>query len=265
MIVSRSSRLPRKKILLAVGDAICTALAMVAAVMLRLGWASGLDYLHARHTAILISWAVFILAFYIGGLYESERLQSLGKTVAAAMLSVSLGALLITGVFFAALSIEIGRGIFLGFAAFVLVAVVCMRLVYVAASRHGFMSQRCLIIGTTSEARKAIELIRLNAHANLRILGLIHCGNDRDRVGKFFDDYPVLGTLDTLERFVELYDIERLVLAAGQEAEPVLLRQLRSFRYRGIELVDFVALSEELAQEIPLDHIDDASRVDPGH
>ena len=82
-------------------------------------------------------------------------------------------------------------------------------------------------------------------------------GNDRDRVGKFFDEYPVLGTLDTLERFVELYDIERLILAAGPEAEPVLLRQLRSFRYRGIELIDFVALSEELAQEIPLDHIDD--------
>jgi exopolysaccharide biosynthesis polyprenyl glycosylphosphotransferase len=257
MIVSRSSRLPRKKLLLATGDAICTALAMVAAVMLRLGWSNGIEYLHARQTAILISWAVFVLAFYIGGLYESDKLQSLGKTVAAAMLSVSLGALLITGVFFAVLSIEIGRGIFLGFAVFVFVAVVCMRLIYVAASRHGFMSQRCLVIGTTSEARKAIELIRLNAHANLRILGLIHCGNDRDRVGKFFDDYPVLGTLDTLERFVELYDIERLVLAAGLDAEPVLLRQLRSFRYRGIELVDFVALSEELAQEIPLDHIDD--------
>ena len=129
---------------------------MVAAVILRLDWASGLDYLHARQTAILISWVAFILSLYIGGLYESERLQSLGKTVAAAMLSVFLGTLLITGVFFAALSIEIGRGIFLGFAAFVLVAVVSMRLVYVAASRHGFMSQRCLLIGTTSEARKAI-------------------------------------------------------------------------------------------------------------
>jgi exopolysaccharide biosynthesis polyprenyl glycosylphosphotransferase len=257
MIVSRSSRLPRKKLLLAMGDAICTALAMVAAVILRLGWTSGLDYLHARQTAILVSWTVFTLAFYIGGLYESERLQSLGKTVAAAVISVSLGALLITGIFFAALSIEIGRGIFLGFAAFVFVAVVCMRLIYMAATRRGFMSQRCLVIGTTSEARKAIELIRRNAHANLRIFGLIHCGNDHDRVGKFFDEYPILGTLDTLDRFVELYGVERLILAAGQEAEPVLLRQLRSFRYRGIELIDFVALSEELAQEIPLDHIDD--------
>jgi len=230
---------------------------MIGAVLLRLGWSGGLDYLQARLSAILMAWGVFVLAFYIGGLYESERLQSLGKTLAAAVISVSLGGVLITGVFYAALSIEIGRGIFLGFAAFVFVAVISMRMLYMAASRHGFMAQRCLIIGTTSEARKAIELIGQNAHANLRILGLIHCGNDRDRVGKFFDEYPVLGTLDALERFVDLYDIERLVLAAGQEAEPILLRQLRSFRYRGIELVDFVALSEELSQEIPLDHIND--------
>jgi exopolysaccharide biosynthesis polyprenyl glycosylphosphotransferase len=257
MIVSRSSRLPRKKILLFAGDAICSALAMIGAVLLRLGWSGGLDYLQTRLSAILMAWGVFVLAFYIGGLYESERLQSLGKTLAAAVISVSLGGVLITGVFYAALSIEIGRGIFLGFAAFVFVAVISMRMLYMAASRHGFMAQRCLIVGTTSEARKAIELIGQNAHANLRILGLIHCGTDRERVGKFFDEYPVLGMLDALERFVDLYDIERLILAAGQEAEPILLRQLRSFRYRGIELVDFVALSEELSQEIPLDHIND--------
>ena len=257
MIVARSSRLLRRKLVLVTGDAICSALAMVAAVVLRLGWTGGLEYLRAREAAIVMSWGVFILAFYIGGLYESDRLQSLGKTMAAAVISVSLGALLITGIFYAALSIEIGRGIFLGFAAFVFVAIVSMRLLYMAASRRGFMAQRCLIIGTTGEARKAIELIGQHGHANIRILGLIHCGNDRDRVGKFLDEYPVLGTLDTLERFVDLYDIGRLILAAGQDSESVLLRRLRSFRYRGIELIDFVTLNEELAQEIPLDHIND--------
>jgi exopolysaccharide biosynthesis polyprenyl glycosylphosphotransferase len=257
MIVARSSRLLRKKLLLVTGDTICCALAMVAAVVLRLGWTGGLEYLRAREAAIVMSWGVFILAFYIGGLYESDRLQSLGKTLAAAVISVSLGGLLITGIFYAALSIEIGRGVFLGFAAFVFIAIVSMRMLYVAASRRGFMAQRCLIIGTTGEARKAIELIGQYGHANIRIFGLIHCGNDRDRVGKFLDEYPVLGTLDTLERFVDLYDIGRLILAAGQDSEPVLLKRLRSFRYRGIELIDFVTLNEELAQEIPIDHIND--------
>jgi exopolysaccharide biosynthesis polyprenyl glycosylphosphotransferase len=37
----------------------------------------------------------------------------------------------------------------------------------------------------------------------------------------------------------------------------VLLRTLRPLRYRGVELLDFVSLYEELAREIPLEHIDD--------
>jgi exopolysaccharide biosynthesis polyprenyl glycosylphosphotransferase len=259
MIVSRTSRLPKKKLALGVVDSAFTALAMLAAVFLRLGPTEGLRYLEARQAGMVTAWAVFILSFYIGGLYESERLQSLGRTLAAAVISVALGTVLNTAVFFATakLQFELGRGVFLGFAVFVLVAIIVNRLLYLMATRRGFMSQRCLIIGTNGEARKVIDLVRNHSHAGLKILGLIHTGGERERVGKFYDEYPILGTLDTLEKFVELYDIERLILAASADVEPILLRKLRSFRYRGLALVDFVSLYEELAQEIPLDHIND--------
>src|SRR5436190_18659098 len=258
MIVSRSSRLPRKKILLAMADAVLTLLAMFAAVILRLRWTEGIIYLQSHEVTIVTSWVLFLLAFYVGGLYENDRLTRPGRMLAAAIISVSLGAVLNTAVFYATLSDQrLGRGIFLGFAAFVFVAVISMRLMYMMAARRGFMSQRCLIIGTNGEAHKVLDLIQEHPHIGLRVLGLIHCGPDRDCVGKFIEDYPVLGTLDTLEKFVHLYDIERLILAATAETEPALLRRLRSFRYRGLALVDFVSLFEELAQEIPLDHIND--------
>ena len=258
MIVSRTSWLPRKKILLAFGDAACTLLALVAAVILRLGLTEGPVYLHTHQFAIATSWAVFLLAFYVGGLYENDRLLRPGRTLAAAILSVSLGAVLVTSIFYATLTTEqIGRGVFLGFAAFVFVGVIAMRLMYVMASRRGFMSQRCLIIGTNGEAHHVLHLVEEHPHVGLRILGLIHSSGDKEKVGKFVGDYPVLGTLDTLEKFVQLYDIERLILAASAETEPALLRRLRSFRYRGLALVDFVSLYEELAYEIPLDHIND--------
>ena len=232
-------------------------MAMFVAVVLRLGWQGGLEYLHTHRHGVVLAWAVFLVAFYIGGLYEADRLQRLGRTLAAAIISVALGASLVTAIFYATLSLEIGRGIFLGFAVFVFVAVISMRMLYMAATRRGFMSQRCLIIGTDGEARKVIELVHQHSHSGVKILGLIHCGNDRERIGKFVEEYPILGTLDALEKFVDLYDIERLILAASVDAEPVLLRRLRSFRYRGLALVDLVSLYEELAQEIPLDHIND--------
>ena len=36
-----------------------------------------------------------------------------------------------------------------------------------------------------------------------------------------------------------------------------LLPQLRPLRYVGVEIMDYVSLSEELAQEIPLGHVSD--------
>jgi exopolysaccharide biosynthesis polyprenyl glycosylphosphotransferase len=258
MIVSHSSRLPRKKIALAFGDACCVALAMFSAVMLRLGWQAGLHYLAVRPYTLLMAWSLFMVAFYVGGLYENDRLMRVGRIMTASLISVSFAALLITAFFYATLSSEIiGRGIFLGYAAFVFVAVTVMRLMFIAATRHGFMAQRCLIIGTNGEARRVIELIHKHPHTGIRILGLIHCSPDRDRVGKFCEGYPILGTIDTLEKFVDLYDIDRLIMAAAVNEEEVLLRRLRPFRYRGLALIDLISVYEELAYEIPIDLIND--------
>jgi exopolysaccharide biosynthesis polyprenyl glycosylphosphotransferase len=250
--------MPRKKLALALADAVFTALAMIAAVLLRLGWVAGTQYLRDHHRVIAISWAVFLVAYYIGGLYESERLLRLGRTVAAAVVSVILGALLIAAIFYATLSPQIGRGIFLGFAVFVFAAIVGNRLLYMAATRRGFLAQRCLVIGTASEAQRVFQLIHAHPHVGVKILGLIHYGGgDRDVIGRFVAGYPILGSLESLEKFVDLYDIDRLILAASMDFEPVLLRRLRQFRYRGLALADFVSLHEELAHEIPLDHIND--------
>jgi len=249
--------LPRKKVALAFGDAFCTAAALIVAVTLRLGWEQGSAYLGQHPRSLFLAWAVFMLVFYLVGLYESEHLLRPARTVGSAALAVSLGTLVISTIFYAALSPEIGRGIFLGFATFVFVGVVVMRLLYMTAIHRGFLAQRCLVIGTNDEATKIIRLIHTHPHGGMRILGVIHAARERAGVGRFIGDYPVLGTLETLEKFVDLYAIDRLILAASVEYEPVLLRRLRSFRYRGLALVDYVALHEELAQEIPLDHIND--------
>ncbi len=257
MLVSKGSRVPRKKVALAFADAFSTAIAILLAVALRLGWEDGFTYILNHQFGIASTWALFLLAFYIGGLYESQRLLRLPGTLSSAAISVTLGGLLVTAFFYATVTPDIGRGIFFGFAIFVFVAVVLNRALYITAVRRGFMAERCLIIGSSGESRKVIELIHIYPHAGLKVLGVIQPTGDHDAAGKFIAEYPVLGGLGTLDRFVDLYDINRLILAASVDCEPVLLQRLRSFRYRGLALVDFVTLYEELAQEIPIDHIDD--------
>ena len=258
MLVSRYSRMPRRKLLLVLCDGVFTALAMLAAVTLRLGRVDGLGYFQNHWSAVVIAWVFFGISYYVSGLYDTERLHQLGRTLISVVMAVGVGMVLMMAFFYATLSSElIGRGIFAGYAIFVFASVLLTRLVYLVASHRGLMAQRCLIIGTTDEARKVLELVGGRARADIRILGLIHCGRDREMIGKFIDDYPVLGALESVERFIEIYDIERLIIAASTETEPDLLRRLRMFRYRGMALVDFVSLYEELAQEIPIDHIND--------
>ena len=250
--------MPRRKLLLAVADAVFTAVAMLASVALRLGWEPGLIYFQKHWEAVVAAWFFFGISYYVSGLYEAERLYRVGRTLTSAIIAVSAGMLLMMASFYAALTDQVlGRMIFAGYAIFVFTSVLLTRLVYIAASHRGLMAQRCLIIGTNGEARKVVELVENRAQADIRILGLISCGHNRDQIGKFVGDYPILGSLESVERFVQLYDIERLIIAASTESEPGLLRRLRTFRYHGMALVDFVSLYEELAQEIPVDNIDD--------
>ncbi len=257
MLISNGTRVPRKKIALTLADGFSTAIAILLAVTLRVGWGDGFNYIRHHQFGLVSAWLLFWLAFYIGGLYESQRLLRLSSTLSAALVSVALGGLLVTAFFYATLTPDIGRGIFFGFALFVFAAVVLNRLLYMTAIRRGFMAERCLIIGSGHESRKVIELVHRHPHAGVKILGVIHPNGDHEAVGKFIGEYPVLGNLGTLDRFVDLYDINRLILAASVDYEPVLLQRLRAFRYRGLALVDFVTLYEELAQEIPIDHIND--------
>ena len=250
--------MPRRKLLLAMADAVFTAVAMLASVVLRLGWEPGLVYFKNHYEAVIAAWFFFGVSYYVSGLYEAERLYRVGRTLTSAIIAVGIGMLLMMATFYAALTDQVlGRMIFAGYAIFVFAAVLLTRLVYIAASHRGLMAQRCLIIGTNGEARKVVELVEKRARADIRILGLISCGHNREQVGKFIGDYPILGSLESVERFVQLYDVERLIIAASADSEPGLLRRLRSFRYRGMALVDFVSLYEELAQEIPIDYIDD--------
>jgi exopolysaccharide biosynthesis polyprenyl glycosylphosphotransferase len=68
---------------------------------------------------------------------------------------------------------------------------------------------------------------------------------------------PIVGTLEQLKELVDAYSAETVVVATSLSREHTVLRVLRPIRCAGVEVMDYVALHEELAQEITLDHIND--------
>lgn len=239
----------------AVADGVGTALALSAAVLFHLGWHGGVAYLQQHKVAMLLSWGAFMIALGMGRMYESSLTQSLGKTVAALVLSVGVGMLLIAGVFFVARCLEPGSALLVGFGAFVLITAIRLRLLNWGIHHLGFMTKRCLVLGTDEMARKAIALVDNHPHAGIEIVGLVEAHGKEGVVGDNVGGHPVLGAQADLEQLVRTHRIEQLILASQTGVDPSLPRRLRSFRYRGVALVDYVSLHEQLTKEISIDHI----------
>jgi exopolysaccharide biosynthesis polyprenyl glycosylphosphotransferase len=231
--------------------------AMLAAVCLRLGWRDGLDYLAAHHVTVSASWGILWVSLGTAGFYDSRRLDGLGRTLASAGIAVLGGTLLATALLWATSSWHTARGILLVFAVLALLAVLVMRLVHRLMGKLSFMTSRCLVLGTDGEAQKVIDLIHRHPDAGLHVVGMVQYGEKQGIGGTRIENYPVLGTDASLKQVVDSHRIDKLIVAPPGEPKAAFLQRLRSFRYRGVALADYVSLHEELTQEISVEHIDD--------
>ena len=242
---------------LGASHALGMAVAMLAAVCLRLGWSDGLDFLAAHHVTVSASWGIFWIVLGAAGLYDSGRNEGIGRTLAAASVAALGGTLVATALLWATSSSPLARGIVLEFAVLALLAVLATGLIRSLIRILGFTTSRCIVIGTNGEARRALDLIHRHPHAGLRVVGLVHCGKEPGIVGTLIENYPVLGTDVSLMQLIRTHRVDKLIVAAPGEVETALLRRLRSLRYRGVALADYVSLHEELTQEIPVEDIND--------
>ena len=233
------------------------AIAMLGAVSLRLGWSGGLDYLAAHHVTVSASWGILWIVLGTAGLHDSDRKEGLGRTLAEASVAVIGGTLLATALLWATSSWQSARGILFVFAVLAFLAVLAMGLIRRLMRGLGLTTSRCIVIGTNGEARRAIDLIHRHPLAGLQVVGIVHAGDDPGAVGTLIEGHPVLGTDDSLTRLIRIHRVDTLIVAASGEVETTLLRRLRSARYRGVAVADYVSLHEELTQEIPVEDIND--------
>jgi exopolysaccharide biosynthesis polyprenyl glycosylphosphotransferase len=229
---------------------------MLAAVCIELGWQDGLDYLSTHHVTVSASWVFFWIALGTAGLFDSDRPERIRRTLVAASVAV-FGGMLLVAAFLWVTPWQFAHPILLVFGILALAAALAMGWIHRQTRRARFMTSRCLVIGTNGEARRVIDLIHRYPRAGLELIGLVHCGKGLERPGQLVLNYPVLGTDAGLPEMIRFHRIDTVIVAAPGEVEAPLLRRLRSSRYRGVAVADYVSLYEELAQEIPVDAIND--------
>ncbi|HMP95718.1 MAG TPA: sugar transferase [Kiritimatiellia bacterium] len=255
MIFHRGRDLSLRRTFLLASDILALLCSLVLAALWRLGPQAGWDYLETHRLSLAASCGVFLVVFYASGMYERAALVRKAHSYRLPMVAVTISAAIIVVIFYAQAQFQIGRGILLLASVFVFFITWTTRHLYGMAVGHGYLSKKALLIGEGRDAEKALRLIKQTADSGFKVMGVV--ASKRMAPGSFLQDVPVVGNTEKLRELADAFDVETLIVATSLSREPAVLRMLRPLRCSGIEVMDYVTLYEMLAQEIPLDHIND--------
>lgn len=255
MLFKPHIRLSPGRIFLLVADLFIVVGALVLSAIVRLTPEHGWRYVLHHFPTMVGSTMVFLLVFYAGGMYERPYLQRKSGSLVLSIVTTTIATAIIIVLFYARIQLHIGRGILSLAAVFVCLGAWTLRAAYRSAIGQGLLARHTLIVGEGKDAAEALRVMLNAPEAGFRIYGFVSC--NRARTGGFVEGVPILGHVSRIREFVDIYSIDTIVIAASLTREHALLRALRPLRYSGVEMLDYVALLEEVEQRIPLDHIDE--------
>ncbi len=243
--------------LLVACDVACVLSALCAATVLRFqaGEPRWGEYVAAHMGDFLSIAFIFVLVFYAGGMYERETLTRKSRSWILPVVTVGVGLMLTSVLYYARLEIGVGRGIFAIAGLLIMVGTGGLRQLCRVAAGYGLLSRRALIVGDGDEVVRVLELIRGEDESGMRALGVVSCGPVEPNT--FICGVPVLGSAARLREYAVALDIESIIVTVLPSEAGGLLGELRPLRYVGVEVLDVVSLHEEIAEEIPIDRIDD--------
>ncbi|MCS6771385.1 MAG: sugar transferase [Kiritimatiellae bacterium] len=255
MLLHRGQRISLRRVALIASDIVGIVAAIWLSALLRLGPEQGADFMEQNIGSILASVLISLVVFYAVGMYEREALIKRHASYSLPFLGAALALVVIILIFYARFQSQVGRGILLLSGVFIFFFAWASRAAYRAIIRSGMLSKNAMVIGDGQEAVEAVRLIRSAPDAGLRIRGIVAA--HRIQPGTLIAGVPVVGQIERIRELADAFEVETLIVATSLSREPAVLRMLRPLRCSGIEMIDYVSLHEQLAQEIPIDHIND--------
>lgn len=255
MLFHRGQHISKRRLVLVTGDILAILFSIGLSAVLRLGPARGLDFLKQYPFSIAVSVAIFLVVFYVVGLYERHSLTRPHAAYFLPLVGTSIGLIIVILTFYARFQLQVGRGILLMAGLFIYALTAGLRFLYRFVVRSGMLSKNTLIVGEGVEVREVMRLLKSNPDSGLKPMGVV--ATRKLQPGTLIESVPVVGSIDRVRELADAFEAETLIVATSAAREPAVLRSLRPLRCSGIEIIDYVGLHEMLAQEIPVDHIND--------
>ncbi|MEP7137736.1 MAG: sugar transferase [Chloroflexota bacterium] len=146
---------------------------------------------------------------------------------------------------------RIGVGGFLFFASLLTLA---WRMVFIRIYKTTGQRRRILLVGAGNAGQTLAELYQTLGTRSFYIVGYID--DDAQKVGKKFQDLPVLGSSDRLLDLIDAHHVSDLVIAINGEIQGATFQSILDAQERGVDVTRMPILYEEMTGRVPIHHLE---------
>lgn len=255
MFISRRRLGVFYKIWLIIWDALSFYGSVFLAAFIRFDHQKAIEYIRDKDTPLVLSLLFFIVISYLNGLYDFRSFIRYRKIFLTVATSIILGIIVNVFIFYGLFFFAIGRGISILMIFLLFILVLIPRVLYAVTIQMKFLDKRVIIVGNQETIDDAINLIRTNPSTLYNIKGVVV--NSKKDKEESFKNCKVLGTIEQIEDIVKKNKIDTIIITSLEPQRQEILKYLRVCRYQGIEIIDIVALYEDLELQVPLKYIDE--------
>ena len=195
----------------------------------------------------LVLWPAFVFSGLVFGLYEQQTLLRRSRILARSVLTITAAvALTYIAIYLFMYAIQSRRVLFLVAGLYMGVGPVIRLLVCSCINSY---SRKFLIVGTDRKSRLSPAGSGDALSRRYRLIGYLT--TDAIEVGRWIDGYPVLGTVDDIERICIEHQVNEIVVGRVASKNPWLVDKTLTCLRLGCRVTNLSTFYEEVLSEVP--------------
>lgn len=253
--------------LLFIGDLIAAILADAGAYFTWLGYAwykliaTGIPPLRAIKffpSADVPVWFYFLPILWIIFLveiYDSHTAAHRGRTLRGIAVAAVLGLALYSLIFITNRDPESLPRILVGaFLLFASLLTLGWRMLYIRFYTSSGLQRRILVVGAGKAGRTLARLYKSISPPPFHFVGFID--DDREKIGKSFEGFPVFGNSEQLLQTLEEQHISDIIIGIMGVMRGITFQRILDAQEDGVEIIPMPTLYEEMTGRVPIQHLE---------
>ena len=199
---------------------------------------------------VVLVTALCELCFYYNDLYDLTLVHTRHELVVHVLQGTGAAAIALAFVSLLVPSLAPGSGTFITALGLLLVAVPAWRLAFLGLTGDRHLEDRILIVGTGPLAQSVARQIRTQHDFPYRVVGFVEAPT-ADGGGAA----PVLGAPSDLQRMIDAYRVDRIVVAVADRRGHLPIQELLRAKLSGVSVEDAATTYERITGKILVDDL----------